>query len=85
LESRRRHRLDKPCPAAAAGARIPASWRLGLSKRKGELPGTLVQLGAARVCEEKKTEVEFAAVASMAAGGGSEPVASRTAAAWLHL
>jgi hypothetical protein len=40
LESRRRHELGKGCPVAAAGARTPASRRLGLSnKRSGELLG----------------------------------------------
>jgi hypothetical protein len=54
LESRRGRGLGKACPAAAAGARIPASWRFGFrNKRKGELLGTLVELRAARVCEER--------------------------------
>jgi hypothetical protein len=44
-----------------------------------------MELGAARVCEARQPEVEFTAVASMVDGGGSEPVASRAAAAWLHL
>jgi hypothetical protein len=33
-ESRRGHGLGKACPTAAAGARIPASWRLGLSNKR---------------------------------------------------
>jgi hypothetical protein len=41
LESRRRHELGRGCPAAAAGARTPASWRPGLSnKRPGKLLGS---------------------------------------------
>jgi hypothetical protein len=39
-----------------------------------------VELGAARACGERRPEIEFTAVASMADGGGSEPVASRAAA-----
>jgi hypothetical protein len=34
LESRRGHGLGKACPAATAGARIPASWRHGLSNKR---------------------------------------------------
>jgi hypothetical protein len=44
LESKRRHKLDEGCPAAAAGARTPVSWQLGLSnKQPGELLGILGQ------------------------------------------
>jgi hypothetical protein len=44
-----------------------------------------VDLGAARACGERRPGVEFTAGAPMADGGDSEPVASRVAAAWLHL
>jgi hypothetical protein len=53
LESGRGHGLGRACPAEAAGARIPVSYRLGLSNtRKGELLGALVELVAARIREE---------------------------------
>jgi hypothetical protein len=39
--------------------------------RKGELLGTLVELGAARVCEERRTEVEFTVSTTGGVNGGS--------------
>jgi hypothetical protein len=72
LESRRRHGLGRDCLAAAAGAPITASKQLGLSNtRKGELLGTLVELEAARVCEERQPEVEFTVSATSGGNGGS--------------
>jgi hypothetical protein len=71
LESRRRHELGKGCPAAAAGARTPASWRLVLSnKREGKLQGVLGHAGAARVGGASGWRVEFTVAAPMADGGG---------------
>jgi hypothetical protein len=39
--------------------------------RKGELLGTLVELGAARVCEERRPEVEFTVSTTGGVNGGS--------------
>jgi hypothetical protein len=39
--------------------------------RKGELLGTLVELGAARVCEERQPEVEFTVSTTGGGNGGS--------------
>jgi hypothetical protein len=74
------------CPAVAAGEIPPASWQLEqTNKRAQELQGVLRQAGETHTCGERRLGVEFTAVVLMADGGGSEPVASRAAAAWLHL
>jgi hypothetical protein len=69
LESRRRYELGNGDPAAAAGARAPASWRLGLSnKQQGELLGILGQAGATRVGGASGRRVELAVGTT---GGGN--------------
>jgi hypothetical protein len=74
LESRRRHELGKGCPAAAAGARTPASRRLGLSnKRSGELLGILGQEGATHVSGASGRRVELAVGTPGGGNGGSVP------------
>jgi hypothetical protein len=83
-EVARRAELADGCPAAV-GTLTPASRRLSPSnKRKEVLLGTLVDLGAARACGEIRGGGVHRG-GSMADGGGSEPVASRAVAAWLHL
>jgi hypothetical protein len=70
LESRRRHKLGKGCPAAAAGARTPASWRLGLSnKRAWMLRWCRREVGVARIGVASGRSTEFTAAASMADDG----------------
>jgi hypothetical protein len=70
LESRRMHKLSKGCPAAAAGARTPTSWRLGLSnKRAWMLRWCRREAGVARIGVASGRSTEFTAAASMADGG----------------
>jgi hypothetical protein len=70
LESRRMHKLSKGCPAAAAGARTPTSWRLGLSnKRAWMLRWCRREVGVARIGVASGRSTEFTAAASMADGG----------------
>jgi hypothetical protein len=72
LESRRRHELGRGCPAAAAGARTPASWRPGLSKKRpGKLLGVLRQAGATRVGGTSGRRVELGVGATGGGNGGS--------------
>jgi hypothetical protein len=74
LESRQRHELGKGCSAAAAGARTPASWRLGLSnKRPEELLGILGQAGATRVGGASGRRVELDVGTTGGGNGGSVP------------
>jgi hypothetical protein len=70
LESRRGHKLGKGCPAAAAGARTPASWRLDLSnKRAWMLRWCRREAGVARIGVASSRSTEFTAAATMADGG----------------
>jgi hypothetical protein len=72
LESRRRHRLGRGCPAAAAGARTPASWWPGLNnKRSGKLLGVLRQAGATRVGGTSGWRVELGVGTTGGGNGGS--------------
>jgi hypothetical protein len=81
LESRRRHEFGRGCSAAAAEARTPASWRLGLSnKRVGKLLGVLRQVGATRVGGTSGRRVELGVGATGGGNGGSVPGAMRAAA-----
>jgi hypothetical protein len=81
LESRRRHEFGRGCPAAAAGARTPASWKLGLSiKRVGKLLGVLRHEGATCVGGTSGRRVELGVGATGDGNGGSVPRAMRTAA-----
>jgi hypothetical protein len=62
-EVARRAELADGCPAAAAGTLTLASRRLAPSNKRNEvLLGTLVDLGAARACGERRPGVEFTAV-----------------------
>jgi hypothetical protein len=71
LDNRRRHELGRDCPAAAAGAWTPASWRLGLSnKRDGKLQRVLGHAGVARVVSASGWRVEFTVAAPMTDSGG---------------
>jgi hypothetical protein len=70
LESRQRHKHGKGCPAAAAGARTPASWWLGMNnKRAGMLRWCRREAGVARIGIASGRSTEFTAAAPMADGG----------------
>jgi hypothetical protein len=70
LESRQRHKLGKGCPAAAAEARTPASWWLGLNnKQAGMLRWCRRKAGVARIGVASSWSTEFTTAAPMADGG----------------
>jgi hypothetical protein len=70
LESRQRHKHGKGCPAAAAGARTPASWWLGMNnKRAGMLRWCRREAGVTRIGIASGRSTEFTAAAPMADGG----------------